>query len=52
MLKIPFGKPCRNKIADVICDMKVQDCVILGAILVDADRKWFRLYGLGNMEDK
>lgn len=52
VLEIPFGKACRNKITDMIHEMKLQDCVILGAILVEADRRWLRLYGLDDVEGK
>ena len=52
VLQIPFGKACRARVMDSIQELKLQDCVILGAILVDADRKWFRMYGLGKVEEK
>lgn len=41
---IPFGKQCRELASDMITCMKQLDYNILGAVLVDADRHWAKLY--------
>lgn len=46
VLFIPWGVKNRNKVTDVIYNLQVQDCKVLGAVLVDADEKWLTLYGL------
>lgn len=43
---IPWGISNRSKVTDVIQNLHVQDCTVLGAVLVDADQKWLSLYGL------
>lgn len=47
VLQLPWGKDCGTKAASVIESLKLQDCDILGIILVDADARWLALYGLG-----
>lgn len=46
ILAIPFGKPCREATIEKISQLEMQDCKILGAILVDVNRKWMKLYGI------
>lgn len=46
ILAIPFGKSCREAAKDKILQLENQDCKVLGAILVEVDRKWMRLYGV------
>ena len=46
ILAIPFGNPCREAVIEKINQLKNQDCKILGAILVDVDRTWMKLYGI------
>lgn len=46
VLFIPWGKANRKKVEDVIYNLQIQECKILGAVLTDADEKWLTLYGL------
>ena len=46
ILAIPFGKPCREAVIEKINQLENQDCKIIGAILVDVNRKWMKLYGI------
>ena len=46
ILAIPFAKPCREAAIEKLMQLENQDCKILGAILVDVDKKWMRLYGI------
>lgn len=46
ILAIPFGKPCREAAVEQLMQLENQDCSVLGAVLVDVDRKWMRLYGI------
>ncbi len=46
ILAIPFAKPCREVVLDKMNELENQDCKVQGAILVDVDRKWMRLYGI------
>lgn len=46
ILAIPFGKSCREAVIEKINQLENQDCKIIGAILVDVNRKWMKLYGI------
>jgi capsular polysaccharide biosynthesis protein len=41
---IPFGKPYREKLADVIYDMRLQGSEVTGAVIVGASDIWYKLY--------
>lgn len=41
---IPFAKQCREKASDIIACMEQLDYNILGAVFVDVDKSWARLY--------
>jgi hypothetical protein len=41
---IPFGKPYREKLADVIYDMRLQGNKVTGAVIVGASDIWYKLY--------
>lgn len=41
---IPFGVSCRRKLEDMLRDLHQQECIITGAILVEADKRWMKLY--------
>lgn len=46
ILVVPFAKPCREAVRERLMQLENQDCNVLGAILVETDRKWMRLYGV------
>lgn len=46
ILAIPFGKSCREAARDKLLQLENQDCRVLGAILVEADKTWMKLYGV------
>ncbi len=46
ILAIPFGKPCKEAALEQIIQLENQKCRILGAVFVDVDRRWMRLYGI------
>lgn len=46
ILAIPFAKPCREAAIEKLAQLENQDCKVLGAILVDVDRNWMKLYGV------
>ena len=46
ILAIPFAKSCREAAIEKLVQLENQDCKVLGAILVDVDRKWMKLYGV------
>lgn len=52
VIMIPFGQSCRQKIEDALLKLKMQDCLVIGAVLTGADEKWMRLYGLGRKEQE
>jgi hypothetical protein len=41
---IPFGKPYREKIIDEIYDIELKGMKVSGAIMTDADNRWYRIY--------
>jgi capsular polysaccharide biosynthesis protein len=41
---IPFGKPYREKLMDEIYDMELKGMKVSGAIMTDADNRWYRIY--------
>lgn len=46
ILCIPWGVSIKSKVTDVIHNLRVQDCHVIGAVLTEADSKWLSLYGL------
>lgn len=44
ILVVPFGEPCREKIADEIMYLRQQGYVILGAVLTEVDKRWTKIY--------
>lgn len=44
ILAIPFAKSCRESVIEKINQLENQDCKVLGAILVDVDKKWMKMY--------
>ena len=46
ILAIPFAKSCREAVIEAINQLENQECKILGAILVDVDKKWMKMYGI------
>ncbi|MCM1182575.1 MAG: hypothetical protein NC337_04280, partial [Roseburia sp.] len=44
LMVIPFGVPCRRKTADEINYLRLQGHEIVGAVLVDVDRRWMDIY--------
>lgn len=45
LLAVPFGKSCRESVIEQMNQLENQDCKVLGAVLVDVDKKWMKLYG-------
>lgn len=45
LLAVPFGKLCRESVMEQMNQLENQDCKVLGAVLVDVDKKWMKLYG-------
>ncbi len=41
---IPFGVPCRQRVADEINQLELLGCKVKGAVLAEADKGWMRLY--------
>jgi capsular polysaccharide biosynthesis protein len=41
---IPFGKPYREKIMDEIYDMELKGMKVSGAVITDADSRWYKIY--------
>lgn len=46
ILAIPFAKPCREAVIEKMTQLENQDCKVIGAVLMDVDKKWMRLYGI------
>lgn len=46
ILAIPFAKSCREAVIEQMLQLENQDCKIIGAVLVNVDKKWMRLYGI------
>lgn len=46
ILAIPFAKPCREAVIEKMTQLENQDCKVIGAVLVNVDKKWMRLYGI------
>ncbi len=44
VLLIPFGVSCRRWIEDKLRDLRRQDVKIAGAILIEADARWMKIY--------
>jgi capsular polysaccharide biosynthesis protein len=44
IIVIPFGKSYREKITDVIENISLRGADVLGAVIVDADDIWYRIY--------
>ncbi|MBE5876159.1 MAG: hypothetical protein E7290_04670 [Lachnospiraceae bacterium] len=44
ILLIPFGESCRRRTEDMMRDLKIQGRKVVGAVLIEADAKWMKLY--------
>lgn len=47
VLQVPWGVNCSKKAEYMMENLNIQDCVVLGITLVDADAGWLAWYGLG-----
>lgn len=44
VLLVPFGVDCKEITLDIIQNLSIQDINIIGVILTEVDRKWYKLY--------
>lgn len=46
VLCLPFGKKCVRKTLDMMENLQLQDCKVVGVVLTQAEDSWLKLYGL------
>ena len=44
ILMIPFAKSCRERIEECMHQLAIQECKVLGAVLVDVKKSWMKMY--------
>lgn len=44
VLLVPFGVDCREKTIDILQNLRLQNCNVVGVILCDVNKRWYKLY--------
>jgi capsular polysaccharide biosynthesis protein len=44
VVAIPFARPCREKIMDEVCNLNLKGFAVSGAVLTQADKRWYKIY--------